>query len=276
MNLEEEVRDGYLVTKEMKRIWAVELNLLKELLRVCKKHNLRIWVDAGTLIGAVRHQGFIPWDDDIDTVMPRDDYEKLCQLAPDEFKDPMFFQNINTDRWYWTRHSQLRDKSTSMLPVGGKPRKCNNGIFIDIFVLDSIPNSAKNVYKMIRSVKWAKLRLKIAISLMRHCSLWLYDKLQWDRKYFAKYERAIKKFRNPDNRFLGKISLHEREYLFNAEAFSDTVELEFEDMTVPAPVGWNHVLTVNYGDYMIPKQMPTGHGKFVYDTSRAECLKTVE
>lgn len=274
MNLQEEVRDGYRVSSEMKRVWAVEFNLLKELLRVCEKYNLRIWVDAGTLIGAVRHGGFIPWDDDIDTVMPREDYDKLCEIAPLEFKSPYFFQNMYSDRWYWTRHGQLRDKSTSMLPKGKKPRKSNNGIFIDIFVLDSIPNRAKEVYRMIRKLKWRKLKLKVAIAAMRRCPQWLYDLMEWDKKQFAKFDRDMKSFVKPDNRFLGKISLHEREYLFNAEAFEKTVMLPFEGIMVPAPKGWDHVLTVNYGDdYMTPKQMPTGHGKFIYDTSHAECLQ---
>lgn len=272
MNLDEEIRDGYLITADMKRVWAVELNLLQQLLSVCRKHNLRIWIDAGTLIGAVRHGGFIPWDDDIDTVMPREDYEKLCQVASSEFKEPYFLQNIYSDRWYWTRHGQLRDKSTTMLPLNSRPHKSNNGIFIDIFVLDSIPNRAKQVYKMIRALKKEKLRLKIAISLMGLCPRWLYDKLQWDRKCFARYERIFKKFKGPENRFLGKLSLHEREYLFDCEAYGDTVELSFEGIHVPAPAGWDHVLTVNYGDYMTPKQLPTGHGKFRYDTSNAECL----
>lgn len=273
MNLDDEVRDGYLITSEMKRVWAVEFNLLQQLLKVCRKHNLRVWIDAGTLIGAVRHGGFIPWDDDIDTVMLRDDYEKLCEVAPSEFKDPYFLQNIYSDRWYWTRHAQLRDKSTKMLPVNGKTHKSNNGIFIDIFVLDSIPNRAKQVYKMIRKLRKEKLRLKIAIVAMGFCPKWLYDKLQWDRKCFARYEKIFKKFKRPENRFLGKLALHEREYLFDAEAYGETVELPFEGIMVPAPAGWDHVLTVNYGDYMTPRQLPTGHGKFIYDTSQAECLK---
>lgn len=273
MNLDDEVRDGYLVPSEMKRVWAVEFNLLKELLRVCEKHNLRIWIDAGTLIGAVRHGGFIPWDDDIDTVMPREDYDKLCEIAPKEFKDPYFFQCMYTDRWYWTRHGQLRDKSTSMLPIKGIRRKSNNGIFIDIFVLDPVPSRAWYVHRMIRKVSRRKLMLKAAIAVMRHCPKWLYDRLEWDKKQYAKYERALKRFSGLENRFVGKISLHEREYLFNAEAYSGTVMLPFEGIMVPAPVGWDHILTVNYGDYMTPKQLPTGHGKFVYDTSHAECLK---
>ena len=78
MNLETEVRRGYTIPAEMKRVWKVQIDLLKKLLEVCRKHNLHIWAEGGTLLGTVREQGYIPWDDDIDMVMLRDDYEVSC------------------------------------------------------------------------------------------------------------------------------------------------------------------------------------------------------
>ena len=76
-NLNEEIIDGHLVIEEDKKLWAVEMDLAEKLLNVCKKHDLKIWAEGGTLLGAVRHKGFIPWDNDMDFVMMRDDYEKL-------------------------------------------------------------------------------------------------------------------------------------------------------------------------------------------------------
>ena len=80
IDLKEEVRDGFTVSTKRKRIWNVELNLLLKLDEVCKKNDLRYFLDSGTLLGAVRHHGFIPWDDDLDVVMLREDYDKLIQL----------------------------------------------------------------------------------------------------------------------------------------------------------------------------------------------------
>ena len=94
----EEERNGFVVSAGMKRIWAVELDLLNEFARVCEENGLKWFAHAGTMLGAVRHQGFIPWDDDIDLLMPREDYERFCRLAPTAFSHPYFFQNEQTDR----------------------------------------------------------------------------------------------------------------------------------------------------------------------------------
>ena len=81
MNLEKETRRGYVISAEMKKVWAVEIELLKKLLNVCENNHLRVWAEGGTLLGAVREKGYIPWDDDIDMAMPRKDYDILRNIA---------------------------------------------------------------------------------------------------------------------------------------------------------------------------------------------------
>jgi lipopolysaccharide cholinephosphotransferase len=116
----EEVRLGYTVSAKMKKIWAVEIDLLQCLIDVCEGHHLKYWADGGTLPGAVRHQGFVPWDDDIDIIMPRKDYDKLVGLAVSgqEFQAPYLLQTAYTDTGYARDHAQLRDvRTTGVLPT---------------------------------------------------------------------------------------------------------------------------------------------------------------
>ena len=162
--LDEETRCGFTVTKKMKEVWAVELDLLAELLRVCNKNNIKIFASGGTMLGAVRHQGFIPWDDDIDMMMFRDDYERLCEIAGSEFQYPYFFQTEYTDPGSLRGHAQLRNSlTTGILESELGKRKFNQGIFLDIFPLDVVTDNEEDFQKQGKNVeKYKKLTRKYA------------------------------------------------------------------------------------------------------------------
>ena len=133
----EEEKAGYLVTKERKEVWAIEIDLLMQLDAVCKKYGLKYCVGAGTMLGAVRHKGFIPWDDDIDVYMLREDYDKLLSVAS-EFHYPYFLQNSYTEENLLRAYTKLRNGMTTGTTKRDRYRKMNHGIFIDIFPLDGI------------------------------------------------------------------------------------------------------------------------------------------
>lgn len=107
--LESEVRCGYEVSAQMKKVWAVELDLLMEAKRVFEKYNIRWYAIGGTLLGAARHNGFIPWDDDIDIAIPRTDYERLRSVARKEFSHPYFFQDEYNSPGLLCGHAKLRN-----------------------------------------------------------------------------------------------------------------------------------------------------------------------
>ena len=140
--LDAEMRCGYQVTAEMKKVWALELDLLYEFQRVTNKHGIKYIANGGTMLGAVRHKGFIPWDDDIDIMMMRDEYDKFCKIAPNEFKHPYFFQTEYTEPGSLRCHAQLRNSETTAIIKYEQNCSCtfNQGIFIDIFPLDAVPD----------------------------------------------------------------------------------------------------------------------------------------
>lgn len=266
----EEIRNDYLVPAAMKRAWACQLDLLKELLRVCDKYNLKCWADYGTLLGAVRHKGYIPWDDDIDMVMLREDYDKFVEIADKELKHPYFLQTIYSDKHYNHRHAQLRNSDTAAIPEGDFRRKYNQGIFVDIFILDSYPKAIKYSYRMVRKVKLYRVLLKLAIRLMNLLPDGLYQKWRLDSKVFLKYENVLRKNRLEDTEFVAAISFNFRQKIRDKAWYAETLWVDFEHMKMPVPIGYDRILTLDFGpDYMTPVQAPALHGGLIFDTEKS-------
>jgi len=116
----------------LRQAQLVMLRLLRYFDALCRRHGLRYWLDAGTLLGAARHGGFIPWDDDVDVMMPSEDYERFLALAPDELPEDIFFQTRLSDSAHDITWAKLRDRGSYMDDPGG-PYPYHQGIPIDIF-----------------------------------------------------------------------------------------------------------------------------------------------
>ena len=163
--LEEETRCDYRVSRQMKEIWAVEMDLLRQLDHVCSSLGIHYFACGGTLLGAVRHQGFIPWDDDIDVAMLREDYVKLCQ-AYTQFQKPYELQYFDVTEGYFTGHAQLRNTQTTgalkMFLDAKSKMSYNQGIFIDIFPLDAIPDDKAARDALIEKVQLLRKKAKRA------------------------------------------------------------------------------------------------------------------
>ena len=153
-----ETRCDYYVSPDMKKVWAVLLDLLVEFMRVCDHHHIKYYMCGGSILGAVRHGGFIPWDDDIDVMMMREEYEKLIEIGPNEFKHPYFFQIETTDPGSAKGHIQIRNSETACLSEGYKYKKLlvNQGIFLDVFPIDRVPERFRESFPYISNL--VKLR----------------------------------------------------------------------------------------------------------------------
>lgn len=276
----EEIRDGYKVSEKMKKVWAVELDMLSKLLEVCQKYNLKCFADAGTLIGAVRHKGFIPWDDDIDVAMFREDYEKLRAVAQEEFKDPYFFQCAYTDNNYIRGHAQLRNSNTTAILYGELKKKVkrNYGIFIDIFVLDGVFQNRLLLKMQNLIVRTCKEGMNISITKDEQL-----NKRQFIEKKVLKMLRMnrIKLYKIMDAALMCSTVehsemvaplgfLHETvKRIRNKHIYDKTEWIEFEFIKIPIPSRYDEFLSNRYGDYMKPTQVSTTHGGVYLDPEKS-------
>ena len=135
-----EVRCDYQVDAKMKAIWKIELDMLEEFMMLCDRHKLRWFLIAGSLLGAIRHKGFIPWDDDIDIGMMRDDYMRFLAIASKELKYPLWLQSTYTERAWPYEFAKIHNSETTAIDtvLAKQGRDVNSGIFIDIFPIDGI------------------------------------------------------------------------------------------------------------------------------------------
>lgn len=129
------------MNEELRKVKGVEIEILQEFMEVCDSLNLRWYVAYGTALGVIRHKGFIPWDDDVDVVMPRKDYDIFCEKAKTLLPDNYFVQTLETEEEYYQPFAKLRKSDTTFWEKGTEKDNINHGIYIDIFPLDGYPTN---------------------------------------------------------------------------------------------------------------------------------------
>ena len=127
--------------EEFRKMQLMQTDMLVELDRVCRKHNITYSLTGGTLLGAVRHKGYIPWDDDADVGMLREEYEKFKKVAHELDPELCYFQDHTTDEGYRWGYGKLRRTGTRYVRVGQEHMKGKTGVFIDIFPIDDVPKT---------------------------------------------------------------------------------------------------------------------------------------
>ena len=274
---EEEVRCGFMVTKERKKIWGILLDLLMQLDSVCKKHGLTYYLTDGTLLGAIRHKGFIPWDDDIDVSLPREDYERLQTLG-DEFRNPYFLQTPYSDSGYYYSFIKLRNSNTTGLSKAFRYQGFNGGLFLDIFPIDVVSiEEGKNVYERIRE-------LCLGNSAYMKLSNPNYSKIDLDelREKASKDPlQACEEINRLSTQYNGSqgnwvshwVSTMDRfeKKLWRREDFETVVYWSFEGKMFPVPTGYDRYLKTYFGDYSkLPPIEERGgrHNDVIFDPDR--------
>jgi lipopolysaccharide cholinephosphotransferase len=285
----EETRCDYFISSEMKEIWAIELDLLSQLLEVCKKHDIKIFASGGTLLGAIRHRGMIPWDDDIDMMMFREDYDKLCSIAKEEFHYPYFFQTEYTDPGSLRGHAQLRNSETTAILQNEKGRaRFNQGIFIDIFPLDSVVDDKELFQKQCHearrfkhlaaflnsiSVGYAKRTgWKGTVKTLLHFFLGAQiQNLRLEQRAYKKFESICCRYNNIPTKLVTTISFSfdlERDLKYRRD-FEEIKYVPFEFMMIPVGSLFDEALSMRYGNYHQFVKGSSCHGTVFFDSQRS-------
>lgn len=247
----------------------VMLHILKTVHTLCEKHHLTYWLDYGTLLGAIRHNGFIPWDDDVDICMPRADYEKFCAIAPAELGPDFLVQTPQSDPTYWFEFAKVK-----LLKTLWRERKADiagiahPAIYLDIFPIDHLPKN-----KVIRwltthfcdilcngVIRYQVFGIK-SRSPLKRCGQALLSTLI-SAKRVNRWRRALaqKLQRLPDTTYVSKIALDTRRDLCPKTLFTPLILHPFETEQFYIPAQYDRRLKQLFGDYMTPPPETKRHG----------------
>lgn len=243
----------------LQEIKEIELELLKKFHYFCVENNIRYFVSHGTLLGALRYKGFIPWDDDLDVLVPREDYDRLLSIYPDDAQYRLFAPE--KDQFYFFPYAKLCDMSTRKVE-GGYDNGVELGIDIDVFPLDYwdkdlelAKRESKRQKRNMSMLVLSKLKKPDSLNPVKRFVKGILMKLVHIRDSSFYVARIMKEANKPEqigSRYMGGKSWNvygERD-IMPAEIFSDRIEVEFEGERFFAPIGYDAFLTSLYGDYM--------------------------
>ncbi len=250
----------------IKDVQNVELEILEELNRVCKLKNIPYQLAGGTLLGAVRHKGFIPWDDDIDVFMKRCDYERFLKEAAPEIRDKYFLQTCFTDPDSVVQFVKIRKNGTVFENNVDNLPTSHTGIWIDVFPLDNVkPGTLADWFRRFRIATYygiitssVKNRVKYCKSMPKKFLRFVFAgllKVVPKRVFDKKLQAVLKKYSDCDTGYLAHASNGLKAgmqyyYVVPSDNYYNMIELEFCGKMYPVPANYDEVLKIYYGDYM--------------------------
>lgn len=252
----DEIRDGFLVTTDRKKLWNKLVGMLMEIDRICRKYSIKYFAECGTLIGAARHKGFIPWDDDIDLMMLRPDYEAFKRVASKEFKEPYILSSLDSGDYLTI--AKVIDTSTAAIENIQDARP--QGMFIDIWPFDDYPDGSKRcaeVWDIRQSLAIAMLKpgqipadIEHGVQyrpsnefILQYSKLPILQRFREYEKFCINHYGESKNVGYPFSRVMGVKGNLKREY------YRDVVYLDFESVQIPVPIDYEKVLEAEFGDW---------------------------
>lgn len=248
--------------KLLRKVQLTQLEIAKEIRRVCEENGIAYFLSDGSFLGAVRHQGFIPWDDDMDMAMLREDYEKFCRIAPEKLRKEYCLQTWYTDPNYGLPFGKVMKRNTVYLEGKKTSRLKENGFYVDIFPIDFLPEDPRE-----QAAHWKRLLNIYRIKLMK-CGYkpWMdNDKINWKKRIGYLYYQMCALFTTGDAlaRKYDALATSQKEgewvclqwgqtnpVPFRREWVAELTDYTFEGETFPCPKEYDKYLTAQYGAYM--------------------------
>lgn len=279
--------------EELKKLKKAEVNILYDFIQVCEKHNINYFLAWGTAIGAVRHHGFIPWDDDIDVGMLREDYDKFVAVVEQEMGANYKLTTPVTEKGYAGTVAKLQRKGTKFVPYISRTMKCDLCLHIDLFIYDNMDNDVEAARKNIKKtrhiahviflcgspypvikIKGIKGAMAKTACFMAH---YIFKLLHVSmEKQYEKFEQISK---SSNHKETAKLTSYQSLAAFTNSVTREDIfplkDIEFEDLIVKIPNQYDKMLRQTYGDYMqLPKEEDrVNHGAYVIDFGDESVLK---
>ncbi len=265
---EDEVREGFFVSSMMKRYWAAQIKVLSEIDRVCREHGIRWFADCGTLLGAVRHGGMIPWDDDMDICMLRNDWLRFFEVAKDELPEDYSVLTLQSESEYENIigrvvNSHAIDYSDSHLK---EFFGCPYTVGVDIFPLDDLSNDEEteerrrklasdvaDAYEMIDAGKGDAQECRSLLAKIESDNhIILHRKGNLLRELRLLTEKLYMMHTSDDAEYIALMPfwVQKHNHKYSKELYKDTLYLPFEYISIPVPARYEEVLKIEYGNYM--------------------------
>lgn len=252
-----------MTTEELRKIALVQLDMMDKIHDICRSQNITYFIIAGTLLGAVRHKGFIPWDLDIDIAMPRQDYERFKEACAMHLKEPYVYLDHNNCRVYPRPHALISRTDTNVVTKYDRmnPKLMDLGIYIDIFPLDNAPDNLdlrrKQAQKLLRIRKFKSYRIPYSYShkkWKRNAHYAVSALLSWIpvRSINQYQQRQMTQYADQNTKCICSMA---SQYAYAKQCmdrgiYGTPVLLEFEGRKYYAPEQYTQYLTQLYGDYM--------------------------
>lgn len=251
----------------LRKVQLAQLEIAKEIKRVCDENNINYFLDSGTLIGAVRHGGFIPWDDDMDIGMLREDYEKFLRIAPQKMKSEYFLQTWDNDPGFCLPFAKVRKRGTKYVEAVSKESGAHNELFVDVLPYDNFPanvNEQKKIKRMVYCLT-NTLVMKCHMTpwsrhngVFRKMAVWIKYLPYKIKSMTITKEELIKAFyavvtANQDKDtglMFEQYGAAAGTHPVPSDSVSGYYDMEFEDELFKVPNGYDRMLRSIYGDYM--------------------------